>query len=287
MNKNGSLKFNSTNELRQKVLELDKLALKDCSFEEVFEKTIEVFSGIVVCRIKLKIKKVSDDYRFGMFRARQIDGTFELNDLNSYWAKPAEQQREYGRCHSIGDSKFYGANYLLSTLLECRARIGSEWVIAEFENKDESFFESIFLGGLRSGFDRMMGHQGKLNSIFENLSKSEMKKNNFMYEYICKKLGEKVQNQKKYKITSALSKFFFKHPLNSSNVECIIYPSLMSKKRALNFAIDPQSAKEKLQIVRLYHVRVDAVMTNKGMNLKCINSWSVPKDKTSNKLINV
>tara|TARA_B100001971_G_C18266286_1_gene592869 strand:- start:5054 stop:5881 length:828 start_codon:yes stop_codon:yes gene_type:complete len=264
----------SINELKRKLDELDQVDLKNSSFEDIFKKVIETFSGITLCRIALSFGKVTGDPRFGLFRARQVDGTFDLENPVNYWAKPSELQIEYGRCHSKGESRFYASNYILSTVLECRAKPGSEWVIAEFDSIDNSLFESVFLGGVGTGFDRMMGHQGRLDSFFSNLSKSEKKKNNLLYQYISKRLGEKVNSSKKYKLTAAISKFFFRSPHNSANVECIIYPSLMTKKNVLNFAIDSESAREKLKVVRLYHVRVESISSKESSNLhfiKCLD----------------
>lgn len=265
----------SKNELKRKLDELDQVDLKNNSFIDVFKKVIETFSGITLCRIAISFKKVTGDPEFGLFRARQVDGTFDLEDPENYWAKPPVLQVEYGRCHSIGESRFYASNYILSTVLECRAKPGTELVIAEFESKDNSMFESVFLGGVGSGFDRMMGHQGRLDSFFSNLSKSEKKKNNLLYQYISKKLGEKISSSKRYKLTAAISKFFFKSPYNSANVECIIYPSLMTKKKVLNFAIDSESAREKLKVVRLYHIRVVSISTKESSNLHIIKSLEI------------
>lgn len=263
------------NELKRKLKELDQIDLKNNSFEDVFEKVKETFSGIVLCPALLSFEKVIGDPSFGLFRARQVDGTFDLEDPDNYWAKPSELQIDYGRCHSIGESRFYGSNYLLTTTLECRAKPGTEWVIAEFLSRDNLVFESVFLGGVGSGFDRMMGHQGKLDSFFSNLSKSEKKKNNLLYKYISRKLGEKLSSPRRYKLTAAISKFFFRNPHNSANVECIIYPSLMTKKKVLNFAIESDSAKEKLQVVRLYHVRVKSISTKESSSLHFINCLEI------------
>ncbi|WP_034728288.1 hypothetical protein [Bacteriovorax sp. BSW11_IV] len=260
----------SINELKRKLNELDKIDLKNSSFEDVFKKVIETFSGIVLCRVALSFGEETGDPRFGLFRARQVDGTFDLDNPDNYWAKPAQFQVDYGRCHSITESRFYASNYILSTVLECRAKPGSEWVIAEFDIIENTFFESVFLGGVGTGFDRMMGHQGRLDFFFSNLSKSEKKKNNLLYKYISKKLGEKVSSSKKYKLTAAISKFFFRSPHNSANVECIIYPSLMTKKKVLNFAIDSESAREKLRIIRIYHVRVESISTKESSNLHIV-----------------
>ncbi len=263
----------SINELKRKLDELDQIDLKHSSFDDVFKKVVETFSGIVLCRVALSFGKVTGDPEFGIFRARQVDGTFDLENPDNYWAKPRELQKDYGRCHSLGESRFYASNFLLSTVLECRARPGSEWIIAEFDSRENSMFESVFLGGVGTGFDRMMGHQSRLDSFFTNLSKSEKKKNNLLYQYISQKLGEKVGSSRKYKLTAAISKFFFRSPNNSSNIECIIYPSLVSKKKILNLAIDPESAKEKLNVVKLYHVRINSINFKETSNLYLVNKW--------------
>lgn len=262
----------TVNELKYKLSELDRLDLKGNSFDEVFEKVVGTFNGITLCPTAISFREVTGDPTFGLFRARQVDGTYDLYDPDNYWAKPAKLQFKYGRCHSKGESRFYGSNYLLSTVLECRAKPGTEWVIAKFESEEASALSSVFLGGVASGFDRMLGHQGRMNSFFSGLSKSDMKKNNLLYKWITKKLGEKVNSSKKYKLTAAISKFFFRSPQNSANVECIVYPSLMTRKNILNFAIDSESAREKLKVVNLYHVRVESISSKKSSNLKIINA---------------
>lgn len=267
----------SINELKRELKELDQIDLKRSSFESILKKVKKIFNGVVLFRIALKFKKKKSDDRFGLFRARRVDGTFDIQNPESYWAKPPQLQSEYGRCHAIGESKFYGSNYLLSTLLECRAKVASEWAIARFEGIGDPIFESIFLGGVSSGFDRMLGHQGIFDSFFSRVSKSEKKKNNLLYKYISKKLGEKINSPDKYKLTSAISHFFFKNEKSSSNVECIIYPSLMTKKRILNFAIDPDSARNKLRVVKIYHVKIESITMkdNEDSSIQLIKAWDI------------
>lgn len=65
-------------------------------------------------------------------------------------------------------------------------------MITEFDSKEDSIFGSVFLGGVGAGFDRIIGHQGRLDSFFSQLNKSEKKKNIFLYEYISKRLGENL-----------------------------------------------------------------------------------------------
>ncbi|RZF21701.1 hypothetical protein DAY19_08410 [Halobacteriovorax vibrionivorans] len=261
-------------QIKRHLKELDNIVENQGEFSKIFDKVVEIFNGIVLCRIKLSVVEKRDNPLFGIFRAREVDGSFDIKDLDSYWAKPPELQLDYGRCNTINHSVFYSSNYKLSTLLECRAKVGSEWVIAEFENIDEAFFESVLLGGFGKVFDRMWGHQGRMDSFFDHLSKSEKKKNKILYKYISSKLSEKTNSKKKYKLTSAISRFFLKDKRNSANVECIIYPSIMTKSRSLNFAIDPYVAKEKLRIVKLYHVRVLDIKEN-HIDIFHINNYEI------------
>lgn len=118
----------------------------------------------------------------------------------------------------------------------------------------------------------MLGHQGALNTNHETLSKSEKKKNNLLYKYISFKLGEKVNSPYKYKLTAAISQFFFINSRNSSNIECILYPSMMSKKKTLNFAIDSNSAKNKMELCKLHHVCVKKLSNREESNIKTIKT---------------
>lgn len=265
----------SKNEIKRKLDELDKLDLKNESFENVFNKVIETFNGVTLCRVALTPKRGQVNPEFGIFRAREFSKDLDLNVLCNYWEKPARLQSEYGRCHTINESRFYASNYFITTLHECRAKPGTEWMVAEFEMKENAMFESVFLGEVGAGFDRMIGHKGVYDSFFLNTSKSDRKKNTILIEYMAKKLGEKVNVSHNYKLTAAISKFVMKNFKNNSNVECIIYPSLMSKKKVLNFAIEPVSAREKLRIIKLHRLKIEAVYKNGKIDFNPTGLWNV------------
>lgn len=209
----------------------------------------------------------------GCFRTRKIKSLSEIKCEDDLWARPKREVDYYGRCHSPNQEVLYCSSSLAVTLYELDLKKDDLFTVIRYVSKKPN--ESIgftVLGDERYKFEEdAIANAEKIESIYASLSKKNREKLRTIEKFILKSFRKKIgtNEQEKYKITSAIVKFFFHEPselLNSTKEDMkiggILYPSVKIGETEYNLALKNQVAKDHLRIADVYAGKITDFATD-------------------------
>lgn len=209
------------------------------------------------------------------FRVRPMD-TFTNIDLFTEHSYPPINIVNFGRCNFPKSPVFYCSNNSLVSLLEVvreneykkKNFCISSWEL--IDNEDDFVFQSFMHTEVDEGNSFSLLKKAeieKINEPFEN-SLSEDQQLGFL-EFI-KFLHDSFINDKIYSLSATLAHrtLFFKHQLST---DILMYPSIQTRFKGVNMAINPNFVSSSMKLKRLYIVDLDEIDLTAGkfqMNIK-------------------
>lgn len=172
----------------------------------------------------------------GLFRVRRINDV-EDKDLkltNSIWYPDwnmiPENYQSMGRCNDKGQNFFYASNYLEASIAELNPNENDIFLIGIFNQKNSESKITTQFAGIET-----ISKSGEIKSLINYKFKSEFDR--IIEKEFSRKFQEKVEkdNTDKYKVTIAITNILLKN----QDFGCLIYPSVASNLKYLNFGIKP------------------------------------------------
>lgn len=248
------MKYLSINELKRRLRFLDSTDLRKITYSQYFEYLRETFEGYSQSLMSMDLdKENSEDSSYGIFRARPVLRDELFLKSEDLWARPAKEVDQFGRCHNIGESKLYCSNHFATTLIECRAKENTYWVITEYELTEREFY--MLPVGLRSNrFDNPQ----KIPCLSETLNISELKRNLLIERYIRDSFKQVVIPKEtiQYMKSFAITDYLLKNDQAKNNLFGIIYPSVPSRLQGMNFCFTSEVASKVLKIKKARYIKL-------------------------------
>ncbi|AUC79292.1 hypothetical protein CW736_07795 [Nonlabens sp. MB-3u-79] len=195
------------------------------------EEIEKYFSGKILGHNRPTIN-ISPD---GLFRARIIENTNaeDLKTVKSIWYpdfKEIDQKyHQLNRCSNIGQNFFYSSNYLGATIKELNPNNDDLVMIGIFHKK----FKKIKFRSQYAGIEALKTNPDRDSELekYEYPSKTD----ELIEKYISSKFQEKIKNGEEYKYKSSIA--FSNILLKNDGINCIIYPSVASELKYVNYGI--------------------------------------------------
>lgn len=234
--------------LKKEVLEsLNRFKLMDTKtstiddLEKEFMKLVTNFHFVLVA-IPKGIKS---------HRMRINDGEKDFSLLNDLWYPPKKLIKKIGRCNDVEEQILYLAGGGHTALNEINPPIGSTVTCIECETIEK--IELVDIGAIKY-LNRELYFQ-QYSEIHKNIIQNQYQDNELyeldtmLKEFIIEEFTRKVEldSEHLYKKSIAISKFFFK----ATGVYGIMYPSVKSELKELNYAIPALYAKEYFKPTRI------------------------------------
>ncbi|MBG6111358.1 hypothetical protein IWX84_002242 [Flavobacterium sp. CG_9.10] len=184
-------------------------------------------------------------------RIRINEGQKDFSQLSELWYPPKKAIRKIGRCNDVEEQILYLAGGGHTALKETNPPVGSLITCIECETIKK--IELIDIGAIKY-IDREQ-YLKQYSTIHKNILENHYQDNelfdldNMLKEFIIEEFTRKVDenNEHLYKKSIAISKFFFKAP----GVNGILYPSIKSDLKELNYAIPAVDADKYFKPIRV------------------------------------
>lgn len=171
----------------------------------------------------------------GLFRARIVTNTKEedIQTTKSIWYPNfVEIDKKYhrlNRCNDVGQNFFYSSNYLGTVIKELNPKEDDLVMIGIFQAKfPETKIRSQFAG--IEALKTIPKQNSKLKN-YRYISESDK----LIEEYISSKFQERVDDGEEYKYKSSVA--FSNILLKNEDINCIIYPSVATDLKSVNYGI--------------------------------------------------
>lgn len=208
---------------------LQRIDLEKATIEEIEE----LFSKNILGHNRPSIN-ISPE---GLFRARIVTGK-DMKDLattKSIWypdfSEIDEQHHRFGRCSTKGQNFFYASNYLGTTIYELNPMDSDLVLVGIFHKQNpQTKIRSQFAG------IEALRHSPEHNSMLADY-KYPSKKDKLIERFISRNFQTQVADYEthKYKPSIAFSNILLKN----EGINCIIYPSVASNLKYVNYGIKP------------------------------------------------
>ena len=173
----------------------------------------------------------------GLFRARKITKvkSSDLHQITSIWYPnwqliPVEDH-VYNRCSDKGKNFFYSSNYLEAVIKELNPENGDRVLIGLFHPK----FPGTKVRSQYAGIESLKSNPNYRSELatYKYASENDRK----IEEVLSSKFQDRVSwaESFKYKLSIAFSNILLKN----EDIECIIYPSVASNLKFVNYGIKP------------------------------------------------
>ncbi|NBW27292.1 MAG: hypothetical protein EBR38_01810 [Flavobacteriaceae bacterium] len=226
-----------------------------------------IFSEFKILPNLLTLIKPSK-FPLGIFRVRELDSFTNIN-LFSEHSYPPINVTKFGRCNFPNYPVFYCSDNPLVALLEVvkdRDFVEKNYCISSWElipGKEDLVFQNF----LHTELDK--------ENFFGELSKSEKEKLNEPFKgalsedqkegvlTLIKFLHDSFIKSDDYSISASLAHrtIFSKHQLST---DILMYPSIQTRFKGVNMAINPNFVNSSLRLKRLYIIDVDEIDLEKG-----------------------
>ncbi|WP_223883503.1 hypothetical protein, partial [Arenibacter lacus] len=228
-----------TNDLEQKLTGFD---FQNSSVEEIEQ----LFSQEILGHTRPTIN-ISPD---GLFRARIITNTKDkdIQTTKSIWYPNFDEipskHHQLNRCSNIGQNFFYSSNYLGAVIKELNPVDGDLVMIGIFHKK----FPETKIRSQYAGIEALKANP-KENIELKNY-KYVSENDKLIEKYISSKFQERVENGEEHKYKSSIA--FSNILLKNENINCIIYPSVASDLKSVNYGIKAKFVDEFLYCKSIY-----------------------------------
>lgn len=174
----------------------------------------------------------------GLFRARIISDIKKEDLLRTKciwypdWAEIDKSNYKFNRCSDKGQNFFYSSNLMETTINELNPNNGDTVLIGVFHLK----FRKTKIRSQFAGIESLRNHPNHKKSL-ENY-KYPTKKDRLFEEFISSKFQERISNGNEYlyKNSIALCNILLKN----KDISCVIYPSVASNLKLVNYGLKPE-----------------------------------------------
>lgn len=248
-------------------------------FNEIFKSEL----GYII-NYAMPLKHI--EFSFGIYRIREVN-TFNNIDLFTEHSYPPPSITKIGRCNFPRYPVFYGSNSPITALTEVVKKgdfSGKRFCISSWgiNNSDENLIlENFLLGELHPENHFNLLAKSLINRIDEPFNKSSVKlsktQENGIIEFM-KFLDTQFIRDDNYSFSAALA--HRRIYANHNNTDILLYPSVQSKFRGINIAINPNFVDNHLRLKRCYIVELKSYDLEKGkFDLKFLEYGEVVKNK--------
>lgn len=224
-------------------------------------------------------------YEIPLYRVREWDQINNINFFSEHSYPPAAFTK-LGRCNFPNFPVFYSSDNPMISLME---------VIRENDFKNKFFCISKWkIKGEASSkikLQHFLNHDLPKANYFKNISSKDDEKVNLIFgkkisakqlkgfKELLKFLNSEFTNDKDYNISASLShNLFFGSPKMA--IDVLIYPSMQSKYKGVNFALHPNFADNMLKLKRLYKIKVNEFTPNNNIaNIDFIGYADIENNK--------
>ena len=211
-----------------------------------------------------------NNFSFRFFRARDLNSITNINLIRDH-SYPPINNVGMGRCHFPKLPVFYCSDSALISLIEViknQDNSTKKYCVSKWEiipSIGQLIFESFVQIGLPKGnnykvFSESIG--GKIEKIIRENTNFKIEKIRIkgLVEFL-KFLDNSFISDNNYSLSAALAynSLYINHP---SRTDILMYPSVQSRYKGMNFAIHPNFVENNLKMSRLY------IMEVKDFNLK-------------------
>lgn len=194
-------------------------------------------------------------------RTRPVSKVTDENLATSFAGPPINDEYGFGRCNWNGRNVFYCSDGILTSLHETKNeyKIGNEFYVSSWFIDSEKIKDKLNASFIFSE-----------NSVESNFFAKHIFEKKPRYENIeqLSKLFE-IATEKQYPFTALISDTI----LYRVNIEdpykikfpFIVYPSIETEKKGLNFAIHPVFVNEYMFLDSVYHIKVTEKEKNKSI----------------------
>lgn len=213
-----------TNNLEEKLTDFD--------FQNSSVKEIEQLFSQEILRHTRPTINISPD---GLFRARIITNTKDedIQTTKSIWYPNFEEipskYHQLNRCSNIGQNFFYSSNYLGAVIKELNPVDGDLVMIGIFHKK----FSDTKIHSQYAGIEALKTNPKENTELKDYKYVSENDK--LIEKYISSKFQERIEKGEEYKYKSSIA--FSNILLKNEDINCIIYPSVASDLKSVNYGI--------------------------------------------------
>jgi hypothetical protein len=208
----------------------DKLANLDFRHSSV-EEIEKIFSKEILGHTRPTIN-ISPD---GLFRARIITNTKEddLQTTKSIWypnfSEIDQKYHQLNRCSDIGQNFFYSSNYLEAVIKELNPKNGDLIIIGRFHKK----FPETKIRSQYAGIEALKTNPKENSELkgYKYISENDK----IIEEYVSSKFQDKVAEGEEYKYKPSIA--FSNILLKNECIDCLIYPSVASVLKSVNYGI--------------------------------------------------
>ncbi len=242
-------------------------------FEELYFKELPIFPNVK------KFKK-SSEFQLSIFRVREFD-TILNKDLISEYSYPPINLTKIGRCNFPKRPVFYCSENPMVALMETvkendftgKIFCLSKWNLIPSEN--EFVLEHFLRGGLHPENPFNILIDNELNQLKEqykkdwdeDVEKGFLKLQEFLHETFIK--------DNNYGLSATLANRTLFTPHNVST-DILLYPSVQTKYKGTNMAINPNFVDQQMQLQRLYLVKLNRQDLESGeFNISFTQSYGV------------
>jgi hypothetical protein len=261
--------FHKISEVKKSIERLNQTVFPRYNDKIIIEEFVNKVTGIIenefsfIPNIIYPFKNKDILSRF--FRARECDKISNI-DLISEHSYPPISKAKLGRCNFPELPVFYCSDDAMTALIECAKNYGnrnkryciSKWEIIPTE--DLLIFESFLQSNLpveNNYYDIVENMKTRIIDLFEESLKISFDKERKegVHEYL-KYLDSLFISDKNYAISASLAyrNLYAKHNLRT---DILMYPSVQTLNKGVNFAIHPNFVDNNLKLTRLYIVGLD------------------------------
>jgi hypothetical protein len=214
-----------TDDILEKIIALD---VENLSIEEIEEH----LSHYILRHTRPNVHLATTLFRSRIIKSEDISN-FNTVECIWYrdWNKVSPSNYSYGRCNNKGQNFFYGSNYLEATINEINPKNGDYVMTGVFALKNPAY--------------KFIGQFAGLNTIIKSSQFKTLDNYKFktiedfkLEEILSQKFQDRINENEshKYKFTIALSNILLKN----DEFSCIVYPSVASDLKYVNFGIKPE-----------------------------------------------
>jgi len=264
--------FPTAEEVRAKIEKLRKVEWPKYSMSDdpdEFTRTIskvftEEFNTLPDIAEFLKLK----DFGFKIFRVRELNSFNDINLICEH-SYPPMSSTKLNRCNFPKYPVFYGSNNAMTALVEVvrnddyekKRYCISRWTI--YQTDDEVLIQPYLFGHLHADniFSELQETlKVKIKEIFNNGLTNEQEEGLKLY---LKFMADIFINDDSYNLSAffAHRRFYAPHNLQT---EILIYPSVQTLHKGVNFAIHPNFVDTKMFASRFYIVEINSFNKDQG-----------------------
>lgn len=250
------------NEAIEKLKKVDWPIFKEDIFIDDYIESIQkiIFNEFKIIPNLLRLFK-PNKFPLAFFRVRELDSFTNIN-LFAEHSYPPINITKFGRCNFPNHPVFYCSNNPLVALLEVvkeKDFVKKNYCVSSWElvdGKEDFVFQNFlhteldkknYFGALRDS------EMEKVNEPFKNLLNEEQKAG---FLTLIKFLHDSFITSNNYSLSASLAHrtIFSKHKLST---DILMYPSIQTRFKGVNMAINPNFVDSSMQLKRLYIIDVE------------------------------